>query len=93
MSDQIPATGLIRVRVLQVNTLSRGELVHDIRARVLPREQHAKPVTFTIRDDLCSGGGPRVGDRLRLTMQLGQVAGVERLKPGEKQAAADLESD
>lgn len=93
MSDQIPATGLIRVRVLQVNTVTRGETVHDVKARVLPRNEHAKPAQFTIRDELCDGGGIKVGDRLRLTLQLGQVAGVQRMKPGRKQDEADDADD
>lgn len=81
MPDDLPATGQVRIRVLQVNTLTRGETVHDIKARVLPRrDDKAQPVRLTIRDELCPRP-PMVGDRLRLTMQVGSVAGVEMLKP------------
>ncbi len=87
MSDQVPATGLVKVRVLQVNTLTQGEVLHDVKARVLPRRESNRPVMLRIRDELCPRP-PRAGDRLRLTMQLGQVAGVEVLK-----APADDASD
>ena len=88
MSNQVPATGLVRVRVLQVNTLMRGEMVHEIKARVMPRDEHTQPMHFTIRDELCSGG-PKVGDRLRLTLQLGEVAGVEIMPRGRSATHKD----
>ena len=79
MADTLPATGLVKVRILQVNTLTQGEVIHDVKARVLPRGESRKPVMLRIRDELCPRP-PQVGDRWRLTMQLGQVAGVEALK-------------
>lgn len=98
MSDSLPATGPVKVRILQVNTLTQGEVVHDVKARVLPRGESNRPVMLRIRDEICPRP-PRVGDRLRLTMQLGQVAGVEALKAkprddddandGDKESAPD----
>ena len=79
MSDQIPATGHVKIRVLQVNTLTQGEVVHDVKARILPRGESRKPVMLRFRDEICPRP-PRAGDRMRLTMQLGEVAGVEVLK-------------
>lgn len=83
MSDSLPATGLVKVRILQVNTLTQGEVIHDVKARVLPRGESNRPVMLRIRDEICPRP-PKVGDRLRLTMQLGQVAGVEALKSKPK---------
>ena len=89
MSDQVPTTGHIKVRVLEVNTLTQGELVHDVKARVLPRGESRRPVMLRLRDEICPRP-PRAGDRLRLTMQLGEVAGVEVLKPPARE---DADSD
>lgn len=76
MPNEIPNTGLVRVRVLQVNTLSKGEVMHDLKVRVLPRDPDAKPTLLSIRDEICPRA-PVSGDRLKLTMQAGAVAGVE----------------
>lgn len=93
MSTQIPATGPVRVRILQVNTLTQGELVHDVKVRVIPRIDGDRPTMLRIRDEVCPRP-PRAGDRMRLIMQVGQVAGVEMLKPkrdgGDAAAAAEV---
>ena len=86
MSEQVPATGHVKVRILQVNTLTQGEVVHDVKARVLPRGESKRPVMLRLRDEICPRP-PRAGDRLRLTMQLGQVAGVELLKAAAREEA------
>lgn len=80
MPASIPSSGQVRVRVLQVNSLTRGEVVHDVKARLLPREDGVKPIQVSIRDEICPKP-PMAGDRLKLTMQAGTVAGVELLKP------------
>jgi hypothetical protein len=79
--SSLPSTGQTRARIIQVNTLSAGgETVHDVKVRLLPRENGVKPVVLRVRDELCPRP-LRTGDRVRLTMQVGQVAGVEMLKP------------
>lgn len=85
MPNEIPNTGLVRVRVLQVNTLNKGEVTHDLKVRVLPRDANAKPVSLSIRDEICPRS-PVSGDRLKLTMQAGTVAGVELMRQkGERE--------
>jgi len=78
---ELPSTGFARARIIQVNTLSTGgETVHDVKVRLLPRQEGVKPMLVRVRDEICPRP-LRAGDRVRLTMQVGQVAGVEMLKP------------
>jgi hypothetical protein len=84
----LPSTGQTRARVIHVNTLSAGgETVHDVKVRLLPREDGVKPIVLRVRDELCSRP-LRAGDRLRLTMQVGQVADVEMLEPRKRNDGA-----
>ena len=85
----LPSTGHARARIIQVNTLSAGgETVHDVKVRLLPREEGARPLVLRVRDELCPRP-LRTGDRVRLTMQVGQVAGVEMLRPRTDRARSD----
>jgi hypothetical protein len=84
---------LARARIIQVNTLSAGgETVHDVKVRLLPREEGAKPMVLRVRDELCARP-LRAGDRVRFTMQVGQVAGVEMLEPRKHRDGDSGESD
>ena len=88
MSRTPPATGKIRVRVMQVNSnMAQGTLMHDIKVRLLPRQDDDKPLVLPVRDELCQRP-PRVADRLSLTMMAGLVAGVEFLKPRKDRSPA-----
>jgi hypothetical protein len=94
MPTTLPNTGIVRVRVLQVNTLSRGEAMHDLKVRILPRDEASKPVHVSVRDEVCPRP-PVSGDRLKLTMQAGTVAGVElmRAKASTGDAASDASEE
>jgi hypothetical protein len=88
----MPTTGLARARIIQVNTLSAdGQTVHDVKVRMLPREEGAKPVLLRVRHELCPRP-LRAGDRIRLTMQAGEVAGIEILPPRRRPDLAEGET-